>query len=114
VNDAEAALLRNRDGQARVGDRIHRRREQRDVERDRAGEAGCEGNVAGNDAGVGGNEQDVVESQRLAHDTHRTLLAQKPIIPAPRDAPTVAIARQAACRKMPRRNGGLTAVARTR
>ena len=36
-----------------------------------------EGDVAGNDEGVGGNEQDVVERQRLADDTHQTLLCAK-------------------------------------
>ena len=42
-----------------------------------AGEAGCEADVAGNDGGMGGNEQDVVERQRFADDTHQTLLCAK-------------------------------------
>ena len=47
------------------------------------GEAGGEADVAGNDEGVGGNEQDVVERQRLPDDTHGVFsYAQKRIIPA--------------------------------
>ena len=70
VDDAEAALLRDGDGEARLGHRVHRRRDERDVERDRAGEAGLEGDVAGNDEGMGGDQQDVVERQRFPDDTH--------------------------------------------
>ena len=68
--DAEAALLRDRDREARLGDRVHRRRHERNVERDAAGEAGLEGDVAGYDEGMCGDQQDVVERQRFADDTH--------------------------------------------
>ena len=34
------------------------------------GEAGLEADVAGNDEGMRGNEQDVVERQRFPDDTH--------------------------------------------
>ena len=37
---------------------------------DRPGEAGLEGNVAGNDEGMRGNQEDVVERQRFPNDTH--------------------------------------------
>ena len=42
VHDADAAFLRDGDREARFGDRVHRRGQQRDVQRDRAGEAGYE------------------------------------------------------------------------
>ena len=40
VNDAKAAFLRDRDREPRIGDRVHRRGNQRDVEVDGAGETG--------------------------------------------------------------------------
>ena len=47
------------------------------------GEAGLEADVAGDDEGMRGNEQDVVEGQRFPDDTHVTFsYAQKRIIPA--------------------------------
>ena len=56
VDDAKAPFLRDRDRQAGLGHRVHGRGKQRDIERNRACEAGGERNVAGNDAGVGRNE----------------------------------------------------------
>jgi hypothetical protein len=47
VHDADAALLRDGDGQARFGDRVHGGRHQGQVQRDIAGEAGGEGGVLG-------------------------------------------------------------------
>ena len=43
---------------------------ERDVQLDRAGEAGFEADFAGQDGRVGGNEQDVVERERLLDDAH--------------------------------------------
>jgi hypothetical protein len=77
VHDADAAFLRERDGEARFGHRVHGGRQQRDVELDRAGEAGGEADFAGEDGRVGGNEQDVVESERLLDDAHKTLVAKR-------------------------------------
>ena len=54
------------------------------------GEAGFEADVAGNDEGMRGNEEDVVERQRLPDDTHAGFsYAQKWIIPALRAASSV-------------------------
>jgi hypothetical protein len=47
VHDADAALLRDGDRQAGLGDRVHGRRDQGQVQRDVAGEAGGEGGVLG-------------------------------------------------------------------
>jgi CBS domain-containing protein len=77
VDDADAALLRERDGEARFGHRVHGGREERDVELDRPGEAGGEADFAGEDGRVGGNEQDVVESERLLDDAHKSLVAKR-------------------------------------
>ena len=83
VDDTEAAFLRHRDREAGFGDRVHRRRQQRDVERNACGEAGLEADVAGDDGGMRGNQQDVVERQCFPDDTHVTFsYAQKRIIPA--------------------------------
>ena len=70
VDDADAAFLRQRDGQARLGHRVHGGGKQRQVERNRARQAGGEADVAGQDRGMGGNEQDVVERQRFLQNAH--------------------------------------------
>src|SRR6185503_15863394 len=44
-------------------DRIHRGGDERDIERDRAGEAAGDGNVAGMDRRMTGHEQDVVKGE---------------------------------------------------
>jgi hypothetical protein len=63
VDDADAALARQRDGQLLLGDRVHRRRGERDVDRDVAREARRERGVARDEVGVARDEQDVVERQ---------------------------------------------------
>ncbi len=55
VHYADAAFLRDRDGEPRLGDRVHGGRHERDVERDAAGEARLERDVARYDEGVRGN-----------------------------------------------------------
>jgi hypothetical protein len=83
VDDAEPALLRHRDGEAGFRDGVHRGGHQGNVEGDGLREAGGEADVAGNDEGVGGNEKDVVECQRLPDDTHGDFSSpQKRIIQA--------------------------------
>ena len=74
VHDSQTAFLRNRDREPPFSDGIHRCREQGNIQRDAAGEAGLQADVAGNDGGLGGKQQDVVESQRLLHDTHGAFL----------------------------------------
>jgi len=70
VDDADAALLRDGDGEARLGHRVHRRRDDRDVELEGSGEARLQGDFARQDAGVGGQEKNVVEGQRLLNHPH--------------------------------------------
>jgi hypothetical protein len=65
MEDADPALARERDREARLGDRVHRGRDDRDREVDRAGEAGARRNVVRQDVGLGRDEQDVVERQPL-------------------------------------------------
>ena len=65
VDDAEAALLGHGDGHGGLGDGVHRRRDDRDVERDGAGEAGAGVGGGGQDLGVAGDQQHVVEGERL-------------------------------------------------
>ena len=62
VDDADAAGLRHRDRHARFGDSIHRGGDDRDIERDRAGDAGA-------DIGLGG--QDVRETRFQKHVVER-------------------------------------------
>ena len=83
VHYTQAAFLRDGDREPGFGDGVHCRRQQRNVERDACGEAGLEADVVGNDEGMRGNEQDVVERQRLPGGTHLIFsYAQKRIIPA--------------------------------
>ena len=63
VDDADAAVLRHGDGHVAFGDGVHRGGDQRDVEADAAGEAGAGVGSRGQDLGVAGNQQDVVEGE---------------------------------------------------
>ena len=65
VDDPETAKLGHGDGHGGLGDGVHRRRDDRDVERDGAGEAGAGVGGGGQDLGVAGNQQHVVEGERL-------------------------------------------------
>ena len=66
MHDAHAALLRDRDRQARLGHRVHRGGHQRQVQGDVAGEAGREGGVLGKDLGERRHQQHIVEGERFS------------------------------------------------
>src|SRR5262249_13776207 len=70
VDDADAAFLRDRDREARLGDGVHRRRDERDVELDFLRQPGLEADFSGEDAGVGGNQEDVIKGESLLNQTH--------------------------------------------
>src|SRR6185503_14332687 len=70
VHDADAALLRDRDREPRLGHRVHRGGDDRDVEGYAAGEAGLETDFTREDGGVGGDQQDIVEGQGLLRHSH--------------------------------------------
>ncbi len=70
VDDADAAFLRDGDRQARLGDGVHRSRDERDVELDVARQPGLEADIARQDAGVGRYEKDVVKGESLLDWTH--------------------------------------------
>ncbi len=76
VDDAEAPLLRQSDGQLGLGDRVHRRRQDRDVERDPGRQAGPRLDLSREQLGVARFEQDVVEGDALIGDAilHREKL----------------------------------------
>ena len=63
VDDADAAGLRHGDGEARFCDRVHRRRQDREVEVDVAGDSGPHIGLAWHDLGMGGLKEHVVEGQ---------------------------------------------------
>src|SRR3954469_10864902 len=77
VHDADAAFLRDGDGEARLGDRVHRRRHDRNVQLEAAGEAGAEVGVARQDARVGGKQQHIIEGQRLLDHPHEIRPSRK-------------------------------------
>ena len=70
VNDADAALLRDGDGQARFGHGVHRGGHQRHVQLDVAGQACREAGVARQDLGVRRHQQHIVEGERFAKKAH--------------------------------------------
>ena len=80
VDDADAAFLRQGDRQAGFGHGVHRRRDERQVEADVAGEGGREIGVARQDARERRHQQHVVERQRFAQKAHGKLRSQKRII----------------------------------
>ena len=65
VDHAESAILRHGDGHRRLGDGVHRRRDDRQVEPDRAGETGRDVDLGGHHRGGGGAQQHVVEGEAL-------------------------------------------------
>ena len=63
VDDADAALARERDREPRLGDRVHRRRDDRDAQLDRARQPRARRDVVREHVRLGRNEEDVVERQ---------------------------------------------------
>ena len=70
VDDADAAFLRDRDREAGLGDRVHRRGHERQVEADAAGEARRQVHFARQHVRVRRDEQDVVEGECFLDDAH--------------------------------------------
>jgi hypothetical protein len=68
VEDPEPALARERDRQPSLGDRVHRRREDRNLEGDLAGQERRRGDLVRQHSRLGRDEQDVVEGQPLARE----------------------------------------------
>ena len=70
VDDADAAFLRDGDREARLGYGVHGRRDERNIQLELAGQAGLQGGVARQDARMGGQEEDIIEGQRLLDHPH--------------------------------------------
>ena len=70
VDDAEPSRLRHGDGEARLGDGIHRGRDERDVEDQLTGEAGAEPGLSGQDVREGGDEEHIVKGQAFLDLEH--------------------------------------------
>jgi hypothetical protein len=70
VHDPHAALLRDGDREAGFCHGVHGRRDERQVQRDVAGEFGGEGGVLGQDLGERWHQQHVVEGERFAEKAH--------------------------------------------
>ena len=61
VNNADAAFLRNRNRQVRLGYRIHGSRYDGNIQVDSARQARFEANLARQHGGMGGNQQNIIE-----------------------------------------------------
>ena len=70
MDDADAAFLCHRNRQARLGNRVHRGGQQRQVQCDFLGERSFERDIAGEDLGMGRDEQNVVERIAFFDNTH--------------------------------------------
>ena len=69
MNDADAALARDADGQARFGDGVHGGGSERNVDGEFAGEVGGGVDFGGKHGGFAGLEQDVVERKTFGDRT---------------------------------------------
>ena len=65
MDDPDPALARERDREARLRHGVHRRRDERDLERDRTRHPRRGRDVVREDVGLRGNEEDIVERQAL-------------------------------------------------
>ena len=65
VDDADTSGLRHGDRHTSLGNGIHRRRHERDVELDGPGEARPRIGLAGQDGRGGGLQEDVIEGERF-------------------------------------------------
>ena len=70
VDDAYTAFLGHGDGQAPLGDGVHGGRQKGDIQPDGGGQLGLQTDFSGQDLGVGGNQQYIVESQGFFANTH--------------------------------------------
>ncbi len=68
MNDADAALLRQRDRQARFRDGVHGGADDREFQFDAIGQAGGGADFGGQDVRLQRNDQDVVESIRVSRN----------------------------------------------
>ena len=70
VNDAYAALLGHGDGQASLGHGVHGGRHEGDIQLDGAGQLCLQADFPGQDLGIGGNQQNIVESEGFFGNAH--------------------------------------------
>ncbi len=77
VQDADPALAGQGDREARLGDGVHRRGHDRDLERDRPGQACRRAHVVRQHGRLGGHEQDVIEGEALTAE----LLVERKLLP---------------------------------
>ncbi len=82
MDHADAAGLRHGNRHARLGDGVHCGRDDGDVERDRAGDAGADIDFGGEHLRQAGLQQHIVERERFANAVkslrHRQLLSLRP------------------------------------
>ncbi|MCY1242821.1 hypothetical protein D9M72_558110 [compost metagenome] len=84
VDDAHAAELGHGDGQACFGDGIHGSRQDRKLQPQVARQARFQGDILGQDDGMGGDERDVVVSQCFSLDAqhrHTRDVGKRDILP---------------------------------
>ena len=70
VDDADAALLGHGDSQARLRDGIHGGRHEGDIQPNGPGKLGFQADLPGQNAGIGGNQQDIIECEGFFCDPH--------------------------------------------
>ncbi len=70
MDNADAAFLRQGNGQSRFSHRVHRRRHQRNIEGNGAGQLGLEAHVLGQHRGISRKKQDIIEGQGFLNNAH--------------------------------------------
>ncbi len=78
VDNAETPFLGQADGGARLRDRVHGRRQQRDIEADGARQGGFQVHVLGQDGRMRREQQDIVKGEAFLNYTHAVLYVIRP------------------------------------
>ena len=74
VNNPDSAFLGHGNGQRGFGNSIHRGRNQRNIQLDTAGQLRFQGDIFGEDFGVAGQEEDIVEGECILCNSQHCLL----------------------------------------
>ena len=70
VHDTDATLLGQGDGQTALGDGVHRRRDQWNIEPDVARQRRPQVHISGHDVRIGRDQQHIIEGKCFLNDTH--------------------------------------------
>ena len=67
MNESQAALLRERNGHVRLGDRVHGGADNRNIQAYVTGELGLSAGIGRNNVGAGRQQQHIIKSEGLGN-----------------------------------------------